>query len=307
MVDIKEIAENIDMIDQQIYSIPEWGSVYLINEEKKALIDTGPTTSANRVLDGIRGAGVSPEEIDYVIVTHIHLDHAGGAGVLIKHMPQAQVMVHHRGAKHMVDPARLVSSMLAAQGEEAMVRYGEMVPIVTDRVKPVYEGDVLRLSGKQLLRFIDAPGHAPHELCIHESRNQGVFTGDAAGLLAADEVLLPVTAPPSFNTELYIDTLERLMALEPAAIYFAHFGVSNTAQESLKSVRDKLLVWDDMVAAAIKEDKFDGVMEKIKDQTCAELEPVRKMESLYKYLTRFFVPLNIAGYSKYYQEKYEAG
>ncbi len=306
MVDIKEVAENIYMIDQQIYSISKWGSVYLINEEKKALVDAGPTTSANRVLDGIRGAGVSPEDIDYVIVTHIHLDHAGGAGVLIKHMPQAQVIVHYRGVKHMVNPARLVSSMLAAQGEEAMVRYGEMVPIAADQVKPVYEGDVLRLSKGQLLRFLDAPGHAPHELCIHESRNQGVFTGGAAGLYAADEVLLPITPPPSFNTELYIDTLERLMALEPAAIYFAHFGVSNTVQESLKSVRDKLLVWDDMVAEAIKKNKFDGVMEKIKDQTRAELKPVRKMESLYKYLTGFFVPLNIAGFSKYYQEKYEA-
>ncbi len=94
MVDIKEVAENILLIDNELYSIPKWGSVYLINEEKKALIDTGPTTSVNTVLAGIEKTGVDPGEIDYVIATHIHLDHAGGVGELIKHMPQAKVLVH---------------------------------------------------------------------------------------------------------------------------------------------------------------------------------------------------------------------
>ena len=96
MVDIKEVAENIILIDNQLYSIPKWGSVYLINEEKKALVDTGPATSVNTVLEGIEKAGVAPGEINYIIITHIHLDHAGGAGELIKHMPQAQVIVHDK-------------------------------------------------------------------------------------------------------------------------------------------------------------------------------------------------------------------
>jgi len=305
MVDINEIAENIYMIDGQLYSIPKWGSVYLINEEKKALIDTGPSTSANTILDGIKKVGVRPEDIDYLMVTHIHLDHAGGAGVLAKDMPRAQVVVHHRGSRHLVNPAKLVSSVIAAQGEEAMMRYGEVVPIEMHRVKPVYGGEVLRLSGRQLLQFIDAPGHAPHELCIYESRNNGVFTGDAAGIYVANEVSLPVSPPPNFDAELYIDTLERLMKLKATMIYVAHFGVSNKAQESLQLVIDKLQLWDDMVTEAVKEDRFDGVEERMVTQICAELEPVRKMGYLYEYLTGNFVPLNIAGYMKYYREKHE--
>jgi len=307
MVDIKEVAENIYMLDNQLYSIPKWGSIYLIDEEKKALIDTGPATSVSTVLDGVKRAGVRPEDIDYLIVTHIHLDHAGGTGVLIKDMPQAKVVVHHRGARHLVNPAKLVSSVLAAQGEEAMRQYGEVVPIETERVTPVCGDDVLRLSEQQVLRFIDAPGHAPHELCIYESRNNGLFSGDAVSIsVVENEVLLPVTPPPGFDLESYLDTLERLMLLKATAIYFAHFGVSNKVQESLQLAMDKLRFWDNIVSKAVKEDGFDAAAEKLKTQLYNELEPVRKMESLYKFLTGELIPLNIAGYLKYYQEKHKA-
>lgn len=307
MVDIKEVAKNIYMIDNQLYSIPKWGSIYLINEEKKALIDTGPTTSASAVLDGIKMVGVRPEDIDYLIITHIHLDHAGGAGVLVKDMPHAQVVVHHRGAKHLVNPAKLVSSVIEAEGKEAMVRTGEVVPIEVHRVKPVYGGDVLKLNENQVLKFIDAPGHASHELCIYESRNSGLFTGDAVGIsVAENEILLPVTPPPSFDAELYLNTLERLMTLKATKIYFAHFGVSNKVQESLQLAIDKLQVWDDIVAKAVEENGFDSAAERMIAQVYVELEPIRKMESLYKYLTEVITSLNVAGYMKYYQEKHEA-
>lgn len=307
MVDIKEVAQNIYLIDNQLYAIPKWGSVYLIKEEKKALVDTGPTTSASAVLEGIKKAGVSPEEINYLIVTHIHLDHAGGAGVLLKDMPQAQVVVHHRGAKHLVNPKILVNSVREAQGEEVMRLLGEVMPIETEQVKPVSGNDVLKLGEKQVLRFIDAPGHASHELCIYESRNNGLFSGDAVGVsVAENEVLLPVTPPPSFDLESYLNTLERLMTLSATRLYFAHFGVVNKVQESLQLAKDKLQNWDSMVSKAIKEDGFDRAAKKFRARLYQELEPVKKAESLYKYLTEGLVPLNVAGYIKYYQEKHQA-
>ena len=307
MVDIKEVAENIYLIDNQLYSIPEWGSVYLINEEKKALVDTGPTTSANVVLDGIKRVGVSPEEIDYLIITHIHLDHAGGAGVLIQDMPHAQVAVHHKGARHLADPVKLIDGVRVAQGEEIMAKLGEVVPIEMKRLRPVSEGDVIKLSEKQVLRFIEAPGHASHELCIYESRNNGLFSGDAIGILVAEnKVLVPVTPPPSFDLELYLATLKKLMTLEASALYFAHFGISNQVDENLKLAMDKLQAWASIVSKTLKEDGFDGAAAKLKAQLYLELEPVRKMASLYKYLTDGIIALNVAGYMQYYQDKYEA-
>lgn len=122
------------MIDNRLFSIPGWGSVYVINEEKKALIECRSTTSVRVVLDGIREIGINPEDISYIIVTHIHLDHTGGVGVLARHMPQAQVAVHHKGARHLIDPNRLIAGTVEAQGNEVMATYGEVLPLEVHRV-----------------------------------------------------------------------------------------------------------------------------------------------------------------------------
>jgi glyoxylase-like metal-dependent hydrolase (beta-lactamase superfamily II) len=306
LVDIKEIAENIYLIDDQLYSIPGWGSVYLVNEEKKALIDTGPAASVGVVLDGMKRVGVKAGDIDYIVVTHVHLDHSGGAGVLVRKMPRAQVLVHHRGAKHLVNPAKLISSTLEVQGEEALLKHGEVVPIDGGRVKPVYDGDTLKLGGRQVLRFIDAPGHAWHELCIYESRNNGIFVGDAAGIsLAESGILLPDTPPPGFDAELSIDTLEKLMGLKATLIYFAHFGAREQAEKNLSLARGTLQAWGEMVSRAVEEGGFDTARERIMAQVLAQLKPIKKKEALYKWITEITLPLSIAGYLKYYQEKHE--
>ena len=304
MVDINEVAENIFMLDDQLYSIPKWGSVYLINEEKKALVESGPATSAEVVIDGIRSIGVIAEDIAYIIVTHIHLDHAGGAGVLLRDMPQAQVVVHHKGVRHLVYPEKLVNSMVKAQGKEALVRCGEVVPIEQERVQSVSDGDTIRLSDKQVLRFIDAPGHAPHELCIYESRNQGLFTGDAVAVsLSEGEVFLPFQPPPDFDLEQNNNTIKKLMEVKAKAIYYSHFGVSNKVEEDLQLALDKLQVWHNIVVEAVKEGTFDSVAEKLIAQARAELEPLREIESLYDYVANIHLPLVAAGHIKYYQEK----
>lgn len=134
------------MIDNRLFSIPRWGSVYLLNETKKALIESGPTTSVTAVLDGIRKLGLRPEDIAYIIVTHIHLDHAGGVGVLARHMPQAQVIVHHKGARHLTNPARLVASATEARGSEVMAMHGEVLPVDMHQVRGVNEGDTISLG-----------------------------------------------------------------------------------------------------------------------------------------------------------------
>ena len=303
MVDINEVAENIYMIDDQLYSIPKFGSVYLLNEEKKALIESGPTTSATVVLDGIRKVGVRTEDIAYIIVTHIHLDHAGGAGVLLRDMPQAQVMVHYKGARHLVNPTKLVSSVIQAQGEEAMIMNGEVVPIEEHRVQAIPDGDTIKLSNQQVLRFIDAPGHCSNELCIYESRNGGLFVGDAVGgYMAEHETLMLSTPPPTFDFELYVNTLRSLMKLNTTAIYFSHFGISNKVQENLQLAIDKVQIQNDIVIKAIKANRLDSAAEEIMAHACAELEPIKKkMKSLYEYLTTVVIPLSAAGHVDYYE------
>lgn len=307
MVDVEEVAENIYLIDDQVCSISKLGSVYLLNEEKKALVDSGPPSSASVVLEGIRKVGVSPEDISYIIVTHIHLDHAGGAGVLLKAMPRAQVVVHRKGARHLVKPTELIESATKAQGAQIIARYGEVEPVEPERVQVAYDGDTVRLSGEQVLDFIDAPGHAPHELCIFESRNSGIFVGDAVGLCLADgEVLLPCHPPPGFDVEVCINTIQRLMTLNASRLYFAHFGVSNMVQEILLLAIDQIQTYAGMVTEAARENALDGVAERLLAQVMPALEPIKKIPAVYKLLIEDLVPSSIAGFIHYYQQRAKA-
>ena len=307
MVDIKEVAENILLIDNELYSIPKWGSVYLINEERKALVDPGPATSVNTVLAGMEKAGVDPGEIDYVIATHIHLDHAGGIGELLKHMPQAKVLVHEKGARHLVNPERLMKSFAFTMGERMMRKTGPVAPIDEKRVVPVSGGEVFKLGEKQSLRLLHTPGHAPHQLCILESRNNGLFSGDAVGISVAEgKVLIPATPPPAFDLELYLSSLQKLMELNASLIYFAHFGVTGKVKESIAIAADKLKAWNTLVSQAFNESGFEAAFTKIRAQLYAELEPARESESLYQYLADGIVAMNITGFLKYFQDKRKA-
>jgi len=306
MIDIREVAKNIYMIDNRLFSIPAWGSVYVINEEKKALVECGPTTSVRFVLEGIRELNINPEDISYVIITHVHLDHAGGAGVLARHMPQAQVVVHHKGARHLIDPARLIAGAIEARGSEVMVMHGEVLPIEMHQVQAVNEGDTISLSGQQTLRFIDAPGHAPHQLCIYETRNGGLFTGDAVGAYIAEhDIIMPFHPPPQFDLQICLGTLQKLERFSARRIYYSHFGTSDRVKEHIDQARKKLMVWDDIVKKSIKEGVFTDTRARLIDQACAdlsEIEGVVSLDPLYQYLIKNHIPMCADGHLDYYRK-----
>jgi glyoxylase-like metal-dependent hydrolase (beta-lactamase superfamily II) len=304
MVDVKKVAENIFLIDNLLYGIPKWGSSYLINEERKVLVDTGPTTSVDVVLNGIKQLGVDPVEINYIIATHIHLDHAGGMGELIKSMPQAQVVVHGKAARHLVNPEKLMKSFASSMGERMMQKTGPVTPIEETRVKPVDDGELLKLSENQSLRILHTPGHAPHQLCIQERRNNGVFSGDAIGILVAEgKVLMPATPPPAFDLELYMSTLQKLKALSASLIYFSHFDITEKVRESIETAEEKLKIWYSVVSRAFSAGGYEAAFKEIRTRLYSELEPARESELLYQYLADGIVAMNVTGLLKYFQDK----
>jgi glyoxylase-like metal-dependent hydrolase (beta-lactamase superfamily II) len=306
MVDVGEVAENIYLIDDMVCSIPKMGSVYFLDEEKKVLVDSGPPSSASVVLEGIRKIGARPEDINYIIVTHVHIDHAGGAGVLLRDMPQAQVVVHHRGARHLLKLTELMQSSIKTVGNEIVTKWGEGIPLDPERVLVIHDNDVIQLSEKQTLDFIDAPGHAPHELCVYERRNNGIFTGEALGLyFAKEEVLLPCHPPPSFDLESCGRTIQRLMKLNSSLLYFAHFGVTNRVEEILGMALDRLQIYNDIMAEAIKEDNLHDVQERILAQVAPKLELMRKAPSAYQLVVENLIPWGIAGFVDYYNKQQE--
>ena len=306
MAEIRDVARNIFLIDDKLYSVPGAGCVYFLAEEKKALIDTGPATSAGVVLDGIQRIGFKSSDVDYIVITHIHLDHAGGAGTLLKHMPRAKVVVHYKGMSHLIDPSRLILSAKAAQGKDTFERNGEVLPIPEHKLIPAYDGDKIKLSREQILTLIDAPGHAPHELCIYESRNKGIFVGDAVGhYIEGIDIMIPVTPPPSFDLDLYLRTLDRLLKLKASRIYFSHAGTSTQVQEKLEAAISKLKARNDLIAKAAAEDKLDTAAEIVVSHICAELQSIKqRMPPVYDSWANNDIPMSAAEHVRYYRKKH---
>ncbi len=194
------------------------------------IVDTGTNRSVARVMAELAGLGIAPEAVDYVIVTHVHLDHAGAAGALLHACPEARLVVHPKGARHMIDPAKLTLGTIAVYGETPFRElYGEIVPCPAERVIEADDGFELDFHGRTL-RFIDTPGHARHHFCIHDSASNGIFTGDTFGISYRDfdvdgrPFIFPTSTPVQFEPEALHASVDRLMALRPDAAYLTHFG-----------------------------------------------------------------------------------
>jgi len=239
-MEVEQLNDRLWMLDVEQFGVPRYGSVYVLGGRHPALVETGTSVEAPRVLSGLRTVGIRPEEVRWIFVTHVHLDHAGGAGTLLRHMPQAQVVVHPRGAKHLADPSRLLASVKKATGQMAD-KYGTMEPIPTQRIVPAEDGHLFDLDGARL-SAVEAPGHAPHHLCYFEHRKKWLFTGDAAGTWR-EGMLLPTTPPPNFDLPLWETTLDRLVAMEPAALLYTHFGPNYEGRDALFAYRDVLRSW----------------------------------------------------------------
>jgi glyoxylase-like metal-dependent hydrolase (beta-lactamase superfamily II) len=202
----------------------------IVDSGRAAFVDTGSNASLPRAQAALAQLGLAPQDVDYVILTHIHLDHAGGAGAMMQAFPAARLVVHPRGARHMIDPARLMQATEQVYGRErAHALYGELLPIPAARVVETTDGMVLKLGGRELA-FHDAPGHAKHHNFIHDRAANGIFSGDTFGIayrecdVAGLPLLFPSTTPSQFDPVDLRDSVEHMIALGPEAIYPTHFG-----------------------------------------------------------------------------------
>jgi len=257
--------------DVRMMGVEGFGAIYLIDEERTALIETGTSNDAGAILAAVREFGLRPVDVDALVVSHVHLDHAGGAGFLLESMPKATVYVHERGAKHLADPTKLVAS--AGQALRDMAgEFGTMRPIRADRLVAVGDGATLDLGGR-VLRFLDSPGHAPHELTIVDESNRCVYTGDACGLyFPSDEVLIPIAPPPSFDLEQNLAVLRRLLELRPRALLFSHFGPHERPSEALRRQLVQYPAWSEIVARKLKALGEDALVEELFDLSCRDAE-----------------------------------
>jgi glyoxylase-like metal-dependent hydrolase (beta-lactamase superfamily II) len=250
--DVQSVAACTDVhyVDTGMYDAPAYGAVYVLPGPRPAVVDTGIGTHRERVRAALRSVGVSPRDLAAIVLTHVHLDHAGGAGFLAAAAPDATVYAHEAGAPHLVDPARLVGGTKAAVGD-MWAHYTEPRPVPEDRVVSLSDGDVVDL-GSRTLTAHHAPGHAPHQVVFEEDRDGAVFVGDAAGIwVPSRETVAPTSPPPQFDLERCLADLETIRALEPSTLLYPHFGPGPADVDAvLDEYAATLSAWVDEVAAA---------------------------------------------------------
>jgi glyoxylase-like metal-dependent hydrolase (beta-lactamase superfamily II) len=235
------LAHGVYVIDTGFHG-PRFDAAYLLVQDGEGVfIDTGVNDSLPRLLATIRLAGLEAHDIKHVIVTHVHLDHAGGAGRLMQALPEATLVVHPRGARHMINPAALVQGASAVYGADVVkATYGELAPIDEARIVQSFDGMTLTLgaaSSGRILEFWDTPGHAKHHHCIWDPLSQGFFTGDTFGLsyrtldTPLGPYILPTTTPVQFEPEALKQSVQRMLQRQPQCMYLTHYGQVGDVQK----------------------------------------------------------------------------
>lgn len=233
-------------IDDRIYLIdgfdlgkPARTGTYVVDEQDLTLVETGPSPSVKYVKEGLVSLGFSLTDVKYIIVTHIHLDHAGGAGLLIKDCPNAKVVVHPKGARHLIDPKKLAAGARAVYGESFAELFDPIVPVPEEKLLIKGEEDELKIGPECTLEFLDTPGHAKHHFSIYDPISNGIFTGDTVGIrydqLIRDGIdfFLPSTSPNHFDPSAMQKAIIRIKDMNVDRIYYGHFGMTQEIEKAL--------------------------------------------------------------------------
>ena len=253
MFDWRDYGNGIIAFDAG-YVRPILAAIHLIVDDGRvALIDTGSNDSLPNVLTALDKIGLPRDAVDYVILTHIHLDHAGGAGMLMREFPKAKLVVHPRGSRHMAEPSKLVAGVTAVYGQEYVETvYGEILPIPAERIIDAHDGLTLQLGGRELL-MIDTPGHAKHHICIVDQKAKVIFSGDMFGLSYREfdvdgrPFIMPTTSPTQFDPAEMRASIDRLMSYKPTAMYLTHYAQLTDLAAQAANLRRRL---DHQVAIA---------------------------------------------------------
>jgi glyoxylase-like metal-dependent hydrolase (beta-lactamase superfamily II) len=287
---VEQLSDDIYRLERRIEGANAPFAVYFIKDGQGAIIEPGPAVIAPDIQEAARGLGIlSP---DYIIPTHIHLDHAGGTGRLAQIFPDAVIVVNRQGAKHMVEPTKLIASTRMAFGNDFESIYGPILPVPQSRLKVVDGGERLKVGSRQLL-IIHTPGHAGHHIAIFDTKTKGLFAGESLGLIYSPGYPpLPAVAPPSFDMEFYLKDMENLKALQPKLIFYSHGtvakepeGLIDTVMENTRLVGDFIL--SELQAGNNEETIQEHVGEYLHSQFKASLDQYELQSNVMGYIHYF--------------------
>jgi glyoxylase-like metal-dependent hydrolase (beta-lactamase superfamily II) len=293
MAQLEPVADGIYRLGRHIPGANAIFAVYFIKDGGGAIVEPGPAVLVPSIQEAAKELGLSRPE--YIIPTHIHLDHAGGLGKLAQVFPATAIVVNRQGAKHIVEPTRLIKSTRMAFGDDFESIYGPILPVPDSRLKIVSDGDRL-LAGSRELLIIHTPGHAAHHIAIFDAKTKGLFCGEALGLIYSPGYPpLPAVAPPSFDMELYINGMERLKALKPKLLFYSHGTVAHEPERLISAVtKNTRLVGDfilrDLKAGESEQAIISHVGDYLRNQFNASLDEYELMS-------------NVRGHIHYFRKK----
>ena len=301
---IERLAGDLVLIDTEYIDTPEAIGVYLLLGERPALIETGPASTVETLLDGVRAAGLDPKDLRTIAVTHIHLDHAGAAGTLVRRFPHLDVYVHPLGAPHLIDPSRLLASAGRLYGSEMDRLFGQVLPVPADRVHILEDGARV-LLGSRRLTALDTPGHARHHLAFHDETTGDLFTGDAAGVaLPGTRYVRPPTPPPEIDIAAWDATIARLRRLRAQRLLLTHFGAHAWGDDLLVQLQERLHRFAEIVRAAVGAgESEDAIIERLRAVAGAEGERIMGPEQADRFEVIMAMRLSALGLVRYVKAK----
>lgn len=303
------IGNGIYQVDLLYDGIPEMSSAYIIKGEQNVIIDTGASNSLPQLLDALKQLEIERDSVDWVIITHIHLDHSGGAGQLLNFLPNAKIIVHPRGARHLIDPAKLIASAREVYGESFERIYSPILPVPAEKIITAPDGMELYLGDQRVLTFWDSPGHAWHHFAVHDSITKGIFCGDTVGMHIPSltrlgvKYILPFTTPTQYDPEIMLQTLTRLANLKPERLYFTHFGYQDNAQSILEYMKKIIPQYTEYARNAYhQEPTLQSIIDALREYHVQEMYKLRVPEdhSIFNILETE-IDLNAQGLLLYFQ------
>lgn len=302
---MEEIAPKTTLIDVDYLGKPKVIAACLIeSQEGAAIVDPGPSSAVTTLRRKLEELGLGVKGLDTILLTHIHLDHAGAAGTLVKENPRIRVYVHERGAAHMVDPTKLLNSAQRLYGDQMDRLWGEFLPVPTGNICELGGGERVSIGGRRL-DVVYTPGHASHHVSYFDSATGLAFVGDTAGIRIANvQTILPITPPPDIDLEAWTQSWQKIRERKPERLFLTHFGPANHVQEHLEELRERLEEWSVAVHESLKEGANDAeCAARFTQQVAAKLKQCLSEEAAARYMRGAAVDLCWYGLARYWRKR----
>ena len=281
-------------------------AAYLLRSaDEAALIDVGPSSTVPHLLAALAAAEVDPRSVRSMLITHVHLDHAGAAGLLLDAMPQATVYVHEAGARHLADPSRLLDSARRVYGKLTGKLWGEVVPVPTERLVPLHDQQVLEVADRRL-QVLATPGHAIHHAAFRDLDDGSIYAGDVAGVrLPGSGYVRPPAPPPDLDLDAWEASIDRLAAYKARALYLTHFGRVMDVASHLAQLRARLRAWERVILEAMQTGQdHQATTQALQRFSAAEAEAMGESDTAARYESAGSLAITVSGYERYLRARH---